>query len=101
MGADSVVCSIPIVCNFSNIFLIELPSLSPLREVEFLIELLPGTQPISNLAYRMSRAELTELENQLYELITQKFICPSHSLWGAPVLFVKKKDGSLKLCGDY
>lgn len=101
MGPDPVVCSISIVCNFLDVFPIELSGLPPLEKVEFLIELLPGTQPILKPAYRMSLAELIELGHQLFELITKKFIRPSHSPWGTPVFFVKKKNGSLRLCVDY
>lgn len=81
MAVDPAVCSIPIVCNFPDVFPIELPDLPPQREVEFLIELLPRTQLILKLAYRMSRTELTELKHQLSNLITQKFIRPNHFPW--------------------
>ena len=79
----------------------ELPGLPPIREVEFSIEVIPGTTPISMAPYRMAPAELKELKTQLQELLDKGFIRPSVSPWGAPVLFVKKKDGSLRLCIDY
>ena len=68
------------------------------REIEFTVDVIPGTQPVSKAPYRMA---LTELKVQLKELSDKKFIRPSTSPWGAPVLFVKKKDGSLRLCIDY
>ena len=79
----------------------ELPSLPPDREIEFEIDLTPGTQPISIPPNRMAPKELKELQVQLQELLEKGFIRPSSSPWGAPVLFVKKKDGSLRLCIDY
>ena len=69
--------------------------------MEFTIDLIPGTEPISILPYRMAHAELRELKAQLEELLSKGFIRPSISPWEAPVLFVKKKDGSLRLCIDY
>ena len=79
----------------------ELKSLPPEREFEFVIDLFPGEAPISKTPYRMAPAELKELKEQLQELLDQGFIQPSVSPWGAPVLFVKKKDGTLRLCIDY
>ena len=73
----------------------------PEREMEFTIDLIPGTEPISIPPYRMAPVELRELKAQLEELLSKEFIRPSISPWGAPVLFVKKKDGSLRLCIDY
>ncbi|KAB2612156.1 S ribonuclease [Pyrus ussuriensis x Pyrus communis] len=73
----------------------------PNRDMEFTIELLPGTNPISLTPYRMAPAELRELKVQLQELVDKGFIQPSTSPWGAPVLFVRKKDGTLRLCIDY
>ena len=69
--------------------------------MEFTIELLPGTNPISLTPYRMAPAELRELKVQLQELVDKGFIQPSTSPWGAPVLFVRKKDRTLRLCIDY
>ena len=72
-----------------------------MREVEFCIELQPGIALISRASYRMAPAEMRELQTQLDELLAQGFIRRSHSPWGTPVLFVKKKDGSMRLCIDY
>ena len=83
------------------IFPDDISGLPPDREVEFTIDLIPGTEPISIPPYRMSPAELRELKAQLEELLSKGLIRPSISPWGAPVLFVKKKDGSLRLCIDY
>ncbi|XP_072078032.1 uncharacterized protein [Arachis hypogaea] len=94
-------CEIPVVQDFSDVFPEDIPSFPPTREVEFSIELMPGTGPISVAPYRMAPLELTELKNQLEELLQKGFIQPSASPWGAPVLFVKKKDGSMRLCVDY
>ena len=69
--------------------------------MEFTIDLIPRTEPISNPPYRMTPAKLRELKAQLEELLSKGFICLSISPWGAPVLFVKKKDGSLRLCTGY
>lgn len=92
---------IPIVCEFPDVFPEELPGLPPQRGVEFSIELVPGTQPISKAPYRMASNELKELRVQLQELIDKGFIHPSASPWGASVLFERKKDGSMRLCIDY
>jgi hypothetical protein len=73
----------------------------PEREVEFVIDLLPGTAPISKRPDRMSVEELQELKKQLTELWEAGYIRPSSSPWGAPVLFVQKKDGSQQMCVDY
>ena len=69
--------------------------------MEFTIDLIPGTDPISIPPYRMAPTELREFKAQLEELLSKRFIRPSISPWGAPVIFVKKKDGSLRLCIDY
>ncbi|KAJ9170193.1 hypothetical protein P3X46_018319, partial [Hevea brasiliensis] len=92
---------IPTVRDFPEVFPEELPGLPPEREVEFAIETLPGTAPISIAPYRMAPTELRELKTQLQELLDKGFIRPSVSPWGALVLFVKKKDGTLRLCIDY
>lgn len=92
---------IDVVSEFPDVFPEELPGLAPKREIDFTIELVPGTAPISKAPYRMAPAELKELKEQLQELLDKGFIRPSVSPWGAPVLFVKKKDGSLRLCIDY
>ena len=90
-----------VVKEFPDVFPEELPGLPLDREIEFAIELIPGTGPISKAPYRMAPAELKELKEQLQELLDKGFIRPSVSPWGAPVLFVKKKDGSFRLCIDY
>ena len=90
-----------VVCEFSDVFPIDLPGLPPNRELKFGIEVLPGSTPIFILSYKMAPMELKELKIQLQDLIDKGFIRPSASPWGAPVLFVKKKDGTLRLCIDY
>ena len=92
---------IPIVKEFPDVFPDDISGLPPDREIEFVIELIPGTEPISIPPYRMAPVELKELKAQFEELLSKGFIRPNTSLWGAPVLFVKKKDGSLRLCIDY
>ncbi|KAL4323589.1 hypothetical protein GQ457_11G020340 [Hibiscus cannabinus] len=89
------------VCEFEDVFPEVLHGLPPDRELEFGIDVLPGTTPVSIAPYRMAPTELQELKKQLHELLDQGFIRPSVSPWGAPVLFVKKKDGSMRLCIDY
>eukprot|EP00253_Pinus_taeda_P029424 PITA_29424 len=91
----------PVLAEFPDIFPKELPGLPPVRELDLTIELKPGTQPISKMPYRMTAPELQELQIQLKELLDVGLIRPSTSPWGAPVIFVKKKDGSLRLCIDY
>ncbi|KAA0047858.1 ty3-gypsy retrotransposon protein [Cucumis melo var. makuwa] len=98
---DVSLSSEPVVRDYPDVFPEELPGLPPHREVEFAIELESGTVPISRAPYRMAPAELKELKVQLQELLDKGFIRPSVSPWGAPVLFVKKKDGSMRLCIDY
>ncbi|KAG8499245.1 hypothetical protein CXB51_005776 [Gossypium anomalum] len=93
--------SVPVVCEYSDVFPDELPRLPPVREVEFGIELVPGTTPISIALYRMAPTELKELKTQLQELTDRGFARPSFSPWGAPVLFVKKKDGTMRMCINY
>ena len=92
---------VPIVKEFIEVFPEELPGLPPEREISFEIELLPGSAPVSKAPYRMAPAELKELQIQLQELLDRGFIRQSYSPWGAPVLFVKKKDGTLRMCIDY
>ena len=79
----------------------EITGLPPERELDFTIELVPGAVPNSKAPYRMNILELNELKSQLKELIDKKYIRPSVSPWGAPVIFVKKNDGTLCLCIDY
>ncbi|XP_033516668.2 uncharacterized protein [Nicotiana tomentosiformis] len=90
-----------VVREFSEVFPEDLPGLPPVREIDFGIDLPPDTQPISIPPYRMAPAELKELKQQLQDLLDKGFIRPSISPWGAPILFVKKKDGSLRMCIDY
>ena len=92
---------IPVVCEFPDVFPEELPGLPPDREVEFAIDLIPGTEPISRKPYRMPPNEFAELKTQLKELLDKGFIWPSSSEWGCPTLFMKKKDESLRMCMDY
>nr|GEZ11843.1 putative reverse transcriptase domain-containing protein [Tanacetum cinerariifolium] len=92
---------IPVVKEFSDIFPEDLPSLPPVRQVEFQINLIPEAAPIARTLYRLAPLEMQELSNQLQELTDRVFIRPSTSPWGAPILFVKKKDGSFRMCIDY
>ncbi|XP_070015583.1 uncharacterized protein [Nicotiana sylvestris] len=97
----SVPESVPVVKEFLEVFSDELPRIPPDREMDFGIDVLPDTRPISIPPYRMAPAELRELKEQLKDLLEKGFIRPSVSPWGAPVLFVRKKDGSLRMCIDY
>jgi hypothetical protein len=92
---------IRIVCEYPEVFSEELPGMPPDRDLEFSIELLPETAPISKRAYRMDVKDLIELKKQIEELLEKGFIHPSLSPWGALVLFVNKKDGSRRMCIDY
>ncbi|XP_070057822.1 uncharacterized protein [Nicotiana tomentosiformis] len=93
--------SIPVVNEFSDVFHNELLGLPPEREIEFAIDILPDTQSIYIPPYRMAPAKLRELKEQLKDVLEKGFIKPSTSSWGAPVLFVWKKDGSLRMCISY
>jgi hypothetical protein len=92
---------IPVACEFPDVFLEDLPGMPLDRNVEFVIELQPGTTPISRRPYKMTPKELAELKVQLNELLNKGYIRPSSSPWGCPALFMKKKDQSLRLCVDY
>ena len=92
---------IPVVREFLDVFPEELPGIPHEREVDLAIEIVPGIVPMSRAPYRMAPTELKELKSQLQELLDKGFIRPSVSPWGAPVLFVKKKDGTLRMCIDY
>ncbi|KAI0519672.1 hypothetical protein KFK09_007126 [Dendrobium nobile] len=92
---------IPVVQEYPEVFADDLPGMPPSREIDFTIELVSGANPVAKAPYRMAIKELKELKEQLEELLNKGFIRPSTSPWGAPVLFVKKKDGSLRLCIDY
>ncbi|GJV84022.1 hypothetical protein Tco_1523920 [Tanacetum coccineum] len=91
---------VPIVTDFPEVFPEELLGLPPTRQVEFHIELIPGAAPVTRAPYRLAPAEMKELAEQLKELYVKGFIRPSSSPWGAPILFVKKKDGSFRMCID-
>jgi hypothetical protein len=90
-----------IVSEFPDVFPNELPGMPLERKVEFVIELIPGTAPISKRAYRVSEPELVELKKQIDELLEKGYIRPSTSPWAALVLFVEKKDGTKRMCIDY
>ncbi|GJW06537.1 putative nucleotidyltransferase, ribonuclease H [Tanacetum coccineum] len=95
------ISDIPVVRGFTDVFPEDLSGLPPQRQVEFRIDLVPGATPIAKSPYRLAPSEMQELSSQLQELQDKGFIRPSHSPWGAPVLFVKKKDGSFRMCIDY
>ncbi|KAH0652606.1 hypothetical protein KY289_030284 [Solanum tuberosum] len=88
--------SIPVVLEFREVFPTDLPAMPPDRDIDFYIDLETGTRPISIPPYRMDLAELRDLKAQIQELLDKGFIYPSASLWGALVLFVKKKEGSTR-----
>jgi len=93
--------SIPVEREFQDVFPEELPGLPPVREIEVSIETILGVSPIAQSPYRMTPMELAELKVQLQEILDKGFIQLSNSPWGALVLCVKKKDGTLRLCIDY
>ena len=93
--------NVPVICEFSDVFPDDLLGLRPNRKLEFGIEVLPGSTPSSIPPYRMAPMELKELKTQLQDLVDKSFIRLSVSPWGASILFVKKKDGTIKLCIDY
>eukprot|EP00253_Pinus_taeda_P029084 PITA_29084 len=97
----AILNNIPVIQEFTDVFPEEIPGLPPKRNIDFTIELVPGVAPVSRAPYRMSLPELTELKMQLQELLDKNYIRPSVSPWGAPVLFVKKKDGTFRMCIDY
>jgi hypothetical protein len=92
---------IRVVQEYPDVFPEELSGMPPDRDIEFLIELLPRTPPISKRPYRMPVNELVELKKQITELQAKGFIQPSSSPWGAPVLFLEKKDGTQWMCIEY
>jgi hypothetical protein len=92
---------VPVVNEFSDVFPKELPGMPLDRDIEFVIELKPGTSPIYKTPYRMATPELAELQEHIKELLEKVFIHPSSSPWGALVIFVSKKDGTQRLCVDY
>ncbi|KAJ9560610.1 LOW QUALITY PROTEIN: hypothetical protein OSB04_005770, partial [Centaurea solstitialis] len=95
------VADVPVVSEYPNVFPDDLPGVPPERQVEFRIDLVPGAAPIAKAPYRLAPPEMQELSKQLEELLDKGFIRPSTSPWGAPILFVKKKDGSMWMCIDY
>jgi hypothetical protein len=92
---------VPVVNEFPDILPEELPGMPPNRDIEFVIELKPGTAPIYKTPFRMTTPELAELKEHIRELLKKGFIRPSSSPWGAPVIFVLRKDGTQRLCVDY
>ncbi|CAN6335094.1 unnamed protein product [Urochloa humidicola] len=92
---------IPVVCEYPDVFPEELPGIPPDRDVEFMIDLIPGTAPIGKTPSRMSVGELDELKKQLKDMQDKKIIRPSASPWGSQVLFVRSSVGSMKICIDY
>ncbi|GKC49623.1 hypothetical protein Tco_1072368, partial [Tanacetum coccineum] len=93
--------AIVVVRDFPEVFLDCLFGLPPIQEIEFWIELIPGATPVAKSPYRLAPFELEELSGQLKELQDKGFIRPNSSPWGASVLFIKKKDGSFRMCIDY
>ncbi|GKE16939.1 reverse transcriptase domain-containing protein [Tanacetum coccineum] len=95
------IVDVPIIRDFPEVFPEDLPGIPPARQVEFQIDLIPGAAPVARAPYRLAPSKMKELAEQLQELSDKGFIRPSSSPWGAPVLFVKKKDGSFRMCIDY
>jgi hypothetical protein len=93
--------AIKVLSESPDVFPEDLPGMPPERKVEFAIELIPDTAPISKRAYRVSRPELVELKKQIDELLEKGYMRPSTSPWAAPVLFLEKKDGTKRMCIDY
>jgi hypothetical protein len=92
---------VPVVNEFLDVFPEELPGMPPDQDIEFVIELKPGTAPIYKTPFRMTTPKLAELKEHIKEQLEKGFIHPSSSPWGAPVIFVLKKDGTQRLCVDY
>jgi hypothetical protein len=92
---------VPVVNEFPNVFPEELSGMPPDREIKFVIDLVPGTAPIYKRPYRMATKQLAQLKDQIKELLEKGFICPSSSPWGAPMVFVSKKDGTQRMYVDY
>jgi hypothetical protein len=92
---------VPVVNEFPDVFPEDSPGMPPNRDIEFVIELNPGTAPIYKTPFRMTNPELTKWKEHIKELLEKGFIHPGSSPWGAPVIFVPKKDGTQRLCVDY
>jgi hypothetical protein len=92
---------VPVVNEFSDVFPEELPSMPPNQDIEFVIELKPGTAPIYKTPFRLTTLELAELKEHIKELLEKGFIYLCSSPWGAPMIFVPKKDGTQRMCVDY
>jgi hypothetical protein len=92
---------VSVVNEFPDVFPEELLGMPPDRDIEFVIELKPCTTPIYKTPYRMATPELAELKEHINKLLEKGFICHNSSLWGAPVIFVPKKDSTQRLCMDY
>nr|GEZ78366.1 transposon Ty3-G Gag-Pol polyprotein [Tanacetum cinerariifolium] len=92
---------VPVVREFPVVFPEDLPGIPSTRQVEFRIDLVPGAAPVARAPYRLEQSEMKELADQLQELTDKGFIGPSSSPWGALVLFVKKMNGSFRMCIDY
>jgi hypothetical protein len=90
-----------VVCEYPDVFPEELPGMPPDRDIEFVIELIPGTAPIAQRPYCMNPQELEELKKQLADMLSKGLIRPSASPWGSSVLFVDKRHGTIRLCVDY
>ena len=101
VDTQAIIEELQVVCEFPEVFPDGILDVPLERELEFAIDLVPGTRPVSMEPYRMSASEFSELKKQLEGLLENKFVRPSVSPWGAPVLLVKKKDGSMRLCVDY
>ncbi|KAJ9541912.1 hypothetical protein OSB04_028418 [Centaurea solstitialis] len=101
VGPVKTATDVSVVQDYADVFPEELPGVPPERQVEFRIDLVPGATPVAKAPYRLAPSEMKELFDQLQELLGKEFIRPSSSPWGAPILFVKKKDGSQRMCIDY
>lgn len=91
----------PILKEYEDVSLEDIPRLPLKQDIDFMSNSAPRTSPISKSSYRMSSPKLMEFKIQLQDLMDEKYIRPSVYPWGAPILFVNKKDGTLRLCIDY
>ncbi|XP_072076600.1 uncharacterized protein [Arachis hypogaea] len=101
LGDDQRLDQILVLWDFPEVFPEDIPEFPPQRKIKFVIDLVLGARLVSIMPYRMALIELAELKTQLEELLNKRFIRPSVSPWGAPILLVKKKDGGMRLCVDY